>query len=252
MKRVFAIAVIVASLAASSAQAEPSTFKDKKYFGPMGQNGLSVGVGFLDGCDFDYLFEHLDNWANARNGFDNWEFLSISPYGHVRYERQLTPNHFFKSVASLSRITSSSAGEYVATFPDTTLDNLLLTFERDFEVYLFAVDIGFSYCFVVPEPQRFSPYTGAGFSAVVPFVSLETQCYDNGEPYDNPAENVSETSLQAGLHFEFGMNYYLSNRYALGVEGRYQMSQSKFDVHEGNFDLKYAGFVLTLNFTYFL
>ncbi len=249
MKRAIATAVLLAAFAASTAQAEPPIFKDKKYFGTISYNGLSIGVGFLDGADFDYLFEHLDNWANERNGYDNWELLSISPYGHIRYERQLTPNHYFKSVASLSHISSSSIGDYFAAFPDTTL---YLTFERDFSVYLLSLDVGFSYAFVSPEPQRFSPYVGGGFSAVVPFVSLETQCYDNGEPFDNPDESIEETSLQAGLHFEFGMNYYLTNRYALGIEGKYQMSQSKFDIHGGNFDLSYAGFVLTLNLTYFL
>ncbi len=249
MKRVLVAAVLLASFAASAVQAEPPVFKDKKYFGPIAQNGFSFGVGFLDGADFDYLFEHLDAWANARNGYDNWELLSISPYAHVRYERQLTPNHYFKSVASLSHISSSSIGDYFAPFPDTTL---YLTFERDFAVYLFAVDVGFSYCFIAPAPQRFSPYTGAGFSAVVPMVRLDTKSFDSGKPFSNPAENVSQNSLQAGLHFEFGMNYYLTNRYALGLEGKYQMSQSKFDIHGGNFDLKYAGFVLTLNLTYFL
>lgn len=249
MKRVLAAAALFTALAASSQPAAQSVFKDKKYFGPIPYNGLSVGVGFLDGPDFDYLFQHLDNWATARNGYDNWELLSISPYAHVRYERQLTPNHFFKSVASISYISSSSIGDYFAPLPDTTL---YLTFERDLAVYLFAVDVGFSYCFITPAPQRFSPYAGAGFSAVAPMVRLETRCEDNGKPFPNPAENIEQNSLQAGLHFEFGMNYYLSNRYALGLEGKYQMSQSKFEIHGGNFDMKYAGFVLTLNLTYFL
>jgi opacity protein-like surface antigen len=249
MKRVLVTAVLLAALAASAVQAEPPVFKDKKYFGPIAHNGLSFGVGFLDGADFDYLFEHLDAWARARNGFDNWELIPISPYAHARYERQLTPNHYFKSVASLSYISSSSLGQYVAQFPDTLL---LLDIERDFAVYLFAVDVGFSYCFITPAPQRFSPYTGAGFSAVVPMVRLDTRSFDNGKPFSNPAESISQNSFQAGLHFEFGMNYFISNRYALGLEGKYQMSQSKFDIHGGNFDLKYAGFMLTLNLTYFL
>ncbi len=249
MKRTLVAAVLFTIFAASVVQAEPAVIKEKKYFGPIPYNGLHVGIGFLDGTDFDYLFEHFDNWAVERNGYDSWEEIPISPYAHVRYERQLTPNHFFKSVASLAYISSSSLGEYFAPFPDTTL---YLTFERDLAVYLFALDIGFSYYFVSPEPQRFSPYAGAGFSAVVPMVRLDTKMFDAGKPFDNPGETISQNSLQAGLHLEFGMNYYLSNRHAVGIEGKYQMSQSKFDIHGGNFDLKYSGFVLTLNLLYYL
>lgn len=249
MKKTIMLAIIGASIAFAEPKAEPTVFKQKKYFGPIPYNSLQVGVGFLDGADFDYLFEHLDIWASKRNGFDTWEEVSNSPYAHMRYERQLTPNHFFKSAASLAYISSSSVGEYYAQFPDTTL---FLTFERDISVYLLALDIGFSYYFTSPEPQRASPYAGGGFSAVIPMVRLKTDCMDDGKPFSNPAENVSENSLQAGLHLEFGLNYYFSDRYAAGLEGRYQMSQSKFDIHGGNFDLKYSGIVFTLNFIYFL
>jgi hypothetical protein len=36
------------------------------------------------------------------------------------------------------------------------------------------------------------------------------------------------------------------------MEGKYQMAQSKFDIHGGNFDLKYTGVILSLNVIYYL
>lgn len=249
MKRALVAAIVMAAFVASAAQAEPPIFKDKKYFGPIPYNGFSVGVGFLDGTDFDYLFEHLQNYAVARNGSESWEEVSVSPYAHLRYERQMTPNHFLKLAATAAYVNTSGISELVATI-DT--NNYYLQGERTFKVYLLSLDVGLEYYFVSPEPQRFSPYVGGGFAAVVPITKLSSDFTHNGEPFPTPGENVDDTEFRAGLHFEFGMNYYVSNRLALGLEGKYQMSQSKFEIHDGNFDLSYAGFMLTLNVTRYL
>lgn len=251
MKRYSVFVLVVVSLLASSvAQGAPPIFKEKKLFGPIPYNSFSVAVGFLDGPDFDYLTEHLDNWAKERYGSETFEELSPSPYGRLTYERQLTPNHFLKASTGLSYIHTSSDGNYVAMFSDT---NIALDIERTLEVYLLTFEAGFSYYFVPPEPQRVCPYVGAGFAAVVPMVRLETKSTtSDGEPFDNPGENVSQNSFEAGLHLEFGMNYYFSNRYAVGFEGKYQMAQSKFYIHDANFDLSYAGFMLTLGFIHYL
>jgi hypothetical protein len=251
MKRYSVLVLVVVSLLVCSvAQSAPPIFKEKKLFGPIPYNSLSFSVGFLDGPDFTYLTGHFNDWAKARYGSDTFEELSPSPYGRLSYERQLTPNHFFKGSASMSYINTSSVGNYVAVFPDT---NYALDIERTFKVYLLTLETGFSYCFVPPEPQRFSPYVGAGFAAVVPMVRLDTKStMSDGKPFSNPGENVSRNSFQAGLHMEFGMTYFITNRYAAGLEGKYQMSQSKFYIHDGNFDLKYTGFILSLNLIYYL
>ncbi len=251
MKKYSIVAFVVLSLLVCSvAQGAPPIFKEKKYFGPIPYNSLFLAVGFFDGADFTYLTEHLDNWAKARNGSETFEELSPAPYGRLSYERQLTPNHFFKGSASLSYIHTSSVGSYVAALPDTNYD---LSIERTLKVYLLTLEAGFSYYFTPPEPQRFSPYVGAGFAAVVPMVRLDTESTkSDGTPFSNPAENVSQNSFQAGLHMEFGMTYFITNRYAAGLEGKYQMAQSKFDIHNGNFDLKYSGFILSLNLIYYL
>jgi hypothetical protein len=251
MKKSWAVVIVAVSLfACSVAQGAPPIFKEKKYFGPIPYNSLSLSVGFLDGPDFTYLTEHFDNWAKARNGGDTFEELTPAPYGRISYERQITPNHFLKGSACMSYLHTSSVGNYVAQYPDT---NYSLDIARTLKVYLLTLDAGFSYYFVSPEPQRFSPFVGAGFAAVVPMVRLDTQStLSDGTPFSNPGENVSRNSFQAGLHMEFGMTYFITNRYAAGLEGKYQMSQSKFYIHNGNFDLNYSGFVLSFNLIYYL
>jgi hypothetical protein len=245
------VLLVVSLLACSVAHGAPPIFKEKEFFGPIPYNSLSLSVGFYDGADIHYLTEHFDTWAkNHGNGKDTFKELSPGPYGRLSYERQLTPNHFFKGSACLSYVSTSSVGNYVAEFPDT---NIALDIKRNFKVYLLTLEAGFMYYFTPPEPQRFSPYAGAGFAAVVPMVRLDTKSTtSDGSPFSNPGENVSRNSFQAGLHMEFGLTYLISNRYAAGIEGKYQMAQSKFYIHKGNFDLNYSGFILSLNLTYYL
>ena len=252
MKKYVVTAILFAAIiACSAAHSAPPIFKEKKYFGPVPYNSLSFSAGFLDGPDFKYLTEHFNNWARDRHGFDNFEEVGLSPYGRLSYERQLTPNHFLKMSSSMSYIKTTSLGNYVAQYPDT---NYSLDVARTFKVYLLTFEAGFSYYFATPAAQTFSPYAGAGFAAVVPMARLDTKSTlaPSGEPFANAGENISQNSLQAGLHMEFGMTYFMTDRYAMGLEGKYQMMQSKFRIHGGNFDLNYAGFVLSLNLIYYL
>jgi opacity protein-like surface antigen len=250
MKRdLIAALVAVAVLACSTAHSAPPIFKEKKYFGPMPYNSFSLSIGFLDGADFKYLTDALNNWAVARHGYDTFEELPLGPNVRLSYERRLTPNHFLKLSSSFSYLKQNSIGAYVAQYPDT---NYSLDIERTLKVYLLSLEAGFSYYFIPPEPERFSPYAGAGFSAVVPMVHLHTDSFLDGRTFANPAESISQSSFQAGLHMEFGMSYFLSNRYAFGLEGKYQMAQSKFDIHGGNFDLSYTSLILSLSMIYYL
>jgi opacity protein-like surface antigen len=248
-KNLIAALVIAAVFASSTAQSAPPIFKEKKYFGPMPFNGFSLNVGFLDGADFSYLTEALNNWAEARYGYDTFKEMPLAPSWRLSYERKITPNHVLKLSSTFTYITQESNGEYVAEYPDT---NYALQILRTIKVYLLSLEAGFSYYFVTPEPQRFSPYAGAGFAAVIPMVRLKTDSFLSGRPFSNPGETISQNSFQAGLHMEFGVTYFLSNRYALGFEGKYQMAQSKFDIHGGNFDLRYTGLILSLGLTYYL
>jgi hypothetical protein len=235
---------------AESATAQ-TLFKQKKYFGPIPFNTVSVSVGFLDGPDMELLADDLDNWAatDGRNGFDNFELFSTSPFARIGYERQLTPNYFLRTSITFGYLEAKSVGRYVSI---GDVQNYDLDIRRTFKVYLFSLEGGFSYYFLQPEVRQATPYAGVGFAAVVPLARLDTEStiHETGEPFSNPGENVSRNSFQAGIHGEFGLLYYITNRYSAGLEGRYQMSQSTFYTHGGNSVIDYAGFTLSMNFNY--
>ena len=252
MRKYSAVVMLLAVIIASSvAHAAPPIFKEKKYYGPMPYNSFSFSAVFLDGADFSYLTEHLNNWAVAHNGSETFEELGLAPYARLSYERLITPKHFLKLSSSFNYLKTTSVGSYVAEYPDT---NYYLNSERSFKVYLLAVEAGFAYYYTAPEARSISPYLGAGFSAVFPMARLDTEStlVENGEPFSNPNENASQNSFQAGLHMEMGIAYFITDRYAAAIEGKYQMAQSKFDIHGGNFDLDYTGFILSLNLMYYL
>lgn len=252
MKKTIALTMaLVIALIAANAHAKPPLFKQKKYYGPIPFNTVSFSLGFVDGPSAEYLIQHFNWWAVARNGYDEWEDFTTSPFARVGYERQMTPNHFFRTSLSFGYLKGKSQGEYVASVTQAdTLANIALDIKRELAVYLFQLEAGFSYFFISPEPRSFSPYVGAGFAAVIPVVRLNTDSYSNGSPFSNPAETISRESLEVGFHAELGMIYYITNRYSAAMEGRFQQAQSEFYIHDANFDIDYGGFTLALNFNY--
>lgn len=248
MKRIPILALAVAAMLAADASAQQTLYRQKKYFGPIPLNGLSINVGFIDGPDHEYLTDHLIDWAVQRGGSESWSDWSTSFYSRLQYQRQITPTHVITASANFSYLTANSTGDY---FTQTDPVVYLLT-ERTLKIYLLSFDAGFLYYMVKPEVRQIAPYIGGGFSAFIPLERLETAMRtESGAVFANPGETVSENSVEVGLHGEFGLVYYISNRYAAGLEGRYQKSQSKFTIHESNFDVDYSGLTLSLVAQYF-
>jgi len=250
MKRLSILALtLVVSLLAGDASAQQTLYRQKKYFGPIPLNGLSVNVGFIDGPDHQYLTDGLINWAETEHGgSESWDNWSTSFYSRIQYQRQITPYHVITGSANFSYLSASAAGDYY-TRSDPVV--YLLT-ERTLKVYLLSFDAGFLFYMIKPEVQQIAPYIGGGFSAFLPLERLETTLHtESGAEFSNPGETVSENSVEVGLHGEFGLMYYISNRYAAGIEGRYQKSQSKFTIHGGNFDIDYSGLTLSIVLQYF-
>ena len=249
MKRIIFVStfLLVAALVIDACAAPP-LFKQRKYYGPVPFNTVSFSVGFIDGPSAEYLIEHLNWWTVERNGYDEWEDFTTSPFARLGYERQMTPNHFFRTSISFGYLSGSSHGEYVATVTEAdTLANYALSIDRDLAVYLFMLEAGFSYFFISPEARSFSPYVGVGFSAAIPIVRLQTDSFNEGRPFPNPGETIGRESFEVGFHAELGMVYYITNRYSAALEGRFQQAQSEFYIHDANFDIDYGGFTLTLN-----
>jgi hypothetical protein len=228
--------------------AQSSLYKQKKYFGAIPMNGVNVFVGFLDGPDHGYLTEHLINFAELHGGSESWEDWSTSFYTRIGYQRQVSPNHFLVTNFNFSYLSAAGSGAlYTLTDPP-----VYVTTDRTLTTYLFSIDLGFLYYMIKPEVQAIAPYIGGGFSGVIPYEKLEsTFTRDDGSVIDNPDESVSETSFEPGVYGQFGINYYISNKWGATIDGRFQMTQSKFRIHGGNFDIDYSGLCLAIGLQYY-
>lgn len=240
-------ALLVILIITSNALPAQSLYKQRKYFGPIPFNNLNIGVGFIDGPTSEYLMEHMDIWTGLHGGQFVYDDMSTAFFATAGYERMITPFHFLKINASFGYLKAEGTSDYFTSDP---IVHLLA--EHEFKVFYYSLDLGIAYYLTEPKVRTIVPYIAGGFSTVFPLARLGTDALqENGEPFDTPEENLEQNDLHAGLHLEFGMRYFLSNVYAAGLEGRYQMSQSKFKIHGGNFDIDYSGLSLALNFYYF-
>jgi hypothetical protein len=242
------IIVLLVIFIAADSTAQPSLYKQKKQFGAIPMNGFNLFVGFLDGPDHQYLTEHLSNYAIEHGGTESWEDWSTSFYARAGYQRQVAPRHFLVTNFNFAYLTADGNGDlYTYTDPP-----VYVTTERTLTTYLFSADLGFLYYMTKPTVQKIAPYIGGGFSLVVPYEKLDsTWRRDDGTVYDAPEESVSESSLEPGVYGQFGINYYISNRWGAMIDGRYQMTQSKFHIHGGNFDIDYSGICLAVGMQYY-
>ncbi|MBN1163398.1 MAG: outer membrane beta-barrel protein [Candidatus Krumholzibacteriota bacterium] len=247
-KNISLIVVLLSMMVLTESLAAQTLFKKRKYYGPIPINNINLSIGFVDGPNADYLTEHLSDWAKERQGEDIFTHVSTSPFGRVGFQRRITPNSYLNSAVSLSYLKAESQGNYYTlTSPILNLD-----MERSLKIYLFSLDLGIAYFMVPPKARQLSPYFGGGFSCVLPLARLEThRVQSNGLPFDPTDTTTSRNSFEAGVHAEFGMIYHLTNKYGAGLEGRYHISQSKFYIHGGNFDISYEGFTLSLNAYYY-
>lgn len=249
MRKSFPIVIaLLVIFSTAEVSGQSSLYKQKKYFGAIPMNGINLFVGFLDGPDHQYLTEHLSNYAELRGGSESWEDWSTSFYMRAGYQRQVSPNHFLVTNFNFAYLSADGNGElYTITDPP-----VYVTSERTLSTYLFSIDLGFLYYMIKPEVQKIAPYIGGGFSGIIPYEKLEsTFTEDDGTVLDTPNENVTETSFEPGVYAQFGINYYISNKWGATIDGRFQMTQSKFKIHDANFDIDYSGLCLAIGLQYY-
>lgn len=242
------VIILMLIFVAADASAQSSLYKQKKFFGSIPMNGVNVFVGFLDGPDHQYLTDFLSEYAILHGGTETWDDWSTSFYTRIGYQRQVSPNHFLVTNFNFAYLTADGSGElFTMTDPP-----VYVTTERTLTTYLFSLDVGFQYYMIKPEVQKIAPYIGGGFSGVVPYEKLEsTFRRADGTVVETPEDSVTETSFEPGVYAQFGINYYISNKWGVTLDGRYQMAQSKFKVYGGNFDIDYQGLCLALGLQYY-
>lgn len=241
---VIIFALILICMEPASAQ---RLFKERKKFGPVPIRSISLSVGFIDGPEANDLTDHLYRWALERGGDEGkniFDEIGTSPYMKVGFERLISREIFLTAALNFSYFKTESSGGYITR----TEPSIYLDMNRELSIYLFSLDLGLKYYMSKLEVKNLVPYFGGGFSAALPVVELDTELYDEGVPYTSSGGTVSETSLEEGMHAEFGLIYFITNRMSGSFEARYQMCQSKFDIHDANFDLRYRGITLALTF----
>jgi hypothetical protein len=155
----------------------------------------------------------------------------------------------------MSILGSESNGLFVpAVDPDTAGVRPLLDFDRAFDVLLFSIDASGFFFFQDASVKEFQTYLGGGFSLFFPYAKYtEDLAYsDTGEPYS--ATETSQWSVEPGVHAVLGFLYHFKPTMAFNMEGRAQMSQSKFELdyltttgwQTLSFDVDYTGFVLSV------
>ncbi len=212
------------------ATAEP-ILKPHKYYGPIPQSSLALRVGMLGGAENTQMVDFLDGRVQPP-----FEAIS-SDFGNAfmveaAYVRKPHPQFGVRLDASYSRLRSDGTGNFVSQVPGVpdSIPLPALRYHREFNVDLFVLEASGIYFFSNAAVNDFQTYVGGGFSVGFPH-QVYTETYtdeDTGEPYGTNLD-LSEWDVSAGVHALLGLNYYLTNTFAINGEARVQLMESRFD-----------------------
>jgi hypothetical protein len=278
--RVLLAAILVVVLSTATSVVAGPILKPRKYHGPIPRSSVTLSLGFLGGASnaemFDYLSRQVPQFARdttQSNDFGNAPLIQVS-YAYKAHPQVAVRGDLYGAL-----LQSDWTGIVVPNIdppPGTTdqwLEPVLLS-EKTFDVYLFALEVAAVYYFTDASVREFQPYIGGGFTFGFPYQKFkDTQTVtvpdsDPGDPDYVPATErgdvfyeleKNEFSFEAGVQGMLGALYYFDNNWAVSVEGRLQMLQSKFPLtvpnEQGNpeevkFDVDYSGFVLAAGISY--
>lgn len=238
--------------------AEP-ILKPKKYAGPIPNRFFTFDIGVLGGAENEDMWNFLDRQIDQplRDETETNDFGASLALG-ASYTVKVHPHFALRTKAGLAILGSDSKGLDV---PSVEADSLrpLLRFERQFDVLLFSVDGTALYFFQDASVKEFQSYAGGGFSLYFPYAKYteDTTDEDTGQPYGSSEQ--SDWSFQPGIHAILGFLYHINPTVAFNMEGRGQMTQSKFELNymlpSGeqplSFDVDYTGFVITAGISKF-
>ncbi len=235
--------------------------KPRKYAGPIPQRFFTFEIGVLGGADNEDMWNFLDrqigeplNKETETNDFGASLALGAS------YSVKIHPHFAVRTKAGLAIVQSDSKGLVVPNVePDSTGQRPLLRFERQFDVLLFSIDGTAIFFFQDASVKDFQSYAGGGFSLYFPYAKYteDTTDDDTQKPYGS--DEQSDWSFQPGIHAVLGFLYHFNSTVALNMEGRAQMTQSKFELNyvlpEGekalSFDVDYTGFIISAGISKF-
>jgi hypothetical protein len=259
-KRAASLVLFSVILAQAALTAAEPIIKPKKYHGPIPRRSFTLRAGFLGGPENQEMIEALDRYIKPpeeafSEDFDN-AFIVDGTYTY-----KLHPQFAARLSGSAAFLRTSSVGTFVpdvVDLPDSVLAPQL-DYTRDFDVDLFVVEASALYYFADSAIQEFQPYLGGGFSFGVPHAKFKEVRidYDTGEVFEEIDRD--EWSFEPGVHGFVGASYYISNLWAVNVEGRGQIMQSRFPVNvpdlandtieEVDVIVDYSGFLIGVGIT---
>ena len=253
------------------AVAEP-ILKPRKYHGPIPRSTVCLRIGFLGGPDNEKMIEYLDDVIAKSAGeafttdFENALVIDAT------YTYKLHPQVAVRGNLSAAFLRSESNGNLIPprdpVFEDSVVVLPALNYDRSFDADLFVLETSAIYFFNDASVNEFQPYLGGGFSLGVPHAKFKDKrvvasvgdagdYYSRGDTYSEADDD--KWSFEAGVHGVLGALYYVTDRLAFSLEGRYQMMQSKFPIKVGTaggqsesvkFDVHYSGFILNFGTGY--
>lgn len=263
--------LVVALLVAATAAAGP-IIKPKKYHGPIPRGSFTLRAGILAEATNLEMYEHLARLPQIpepvqdeiqTNDFGN------APLFELTYTYKLHPQFAVRGSFYAAFLTSSSSGIRIATvdLPDTVLVAPTVDYNNSFDVDLFTLEASALYYFTDAAVREFQPYIGAGFSFGAPHQKFkETQVIRDPDSSGlwKRGELLREIdkdkwSAEAGVHGLLGALYYFGNRWAVSVEGRGQLLQSKFslqavnengELEDVNFVTDFSGWIMSAGVSY--
>jgi hypothetical protein len=250
-----AACVAIAILSPPELSSADPILKPRKYTGPIPKRYFSFSIGVLGGAENQDMWGFLERQIDEplKDQIDSSDFgasLSLD----ACYAVKVHPQFAVRTRAGLSILGADMKGLFVPNVePDTTGARPLLRFDRAFDVLLFSIDASGLFFFQDASVKEFQTYFGGGFSFFIPYAKYTEDLVneETGEPYGN--SETSKWSLEPGVHAVLGFIYHFKPTLAFNMEGRVQISQSKFELDylttEGlqnlSFDVDYTGFIIS-------
>lgn len=246
-----AVMVFTAGMAVSG-----PILKPRKYHGPIPRSTLALRVGFHGGANNEQMWNYLDGVFQKPEGEEFTDDFGNAPFIDLTYMYKVHPQFAFRANGSLSLLRSKSHGYFVykpASLPDSVAAPVY-DFSRSFNVELIALEASGVYFFTDASVNGYQPYIGGGFSAGIPRATYKEGLVDRFEGTVASDKSETQWSLEAGVHGLLGAFYYVSSTFAVNMEARFQIIQSKFPItirtDEGpqrvKFDVDYEGFLLSI------
>jgi hypothetical protein len=185
------------------------------------------------------------------------------------YTYKLHPQLAVRANLSTSFLRSDGDGLFVPRRPAGLPDSILtpsVSYTRDFDVDLITLEASALYYVSDAAVSEFQPYIGGGFTLGVPHATYKVtqivasesdEYFTQGDVFAEFEED--KWSAEAGVHGILGALYYFNSTFAITLEGRAHILQSKFPVETINedgvpekvkFDVDYSGFVLSAGAVY--